>query len=63
MMQLVVSDIDAWWRHIQPAKLPETFGVAAPRPPKVQPWGLVVCYMFDPTGVLWHVTPASSPPP
>ncbi len=58
MMQLLVPDLDAWWRRIQDAKLEETFGVPAPRPPKMQPWGIVVAYVVDPSGVLWHVVPS-----
>jgi uncharacterized glyoxalase superfamily protein PhnB len=23
--------------------------------PKLQPWGLRVLYLSDPTGVLWHI--------
>jgi catechol 2,3-dioxygenase-like lactoylglutathione lyase family enzyme len=60
MMQLVVPNIDAWWEHIEAAKLKESFGVQEPRPPQMQPWGIVVSYVFDPTGVLWHVVPAMS---
>lgn len=55
MMQLVVDDLDAWWTHIQALDLPKTFDVKAPRPPAVQPWGLRVAYLFDPSGVLWHI--------
>jgi uncharacterized glyoxalase superfamily protein PhnB len=58
MMQLVVRDIGKWWQHIQAAKLSETFGVVAPKAPQMQPWGIVVCYVVDPSGVLWHVVPA-----
>jgi catechol 2,3-dioxygenase-like lactoylglutathione lyase family enzyme len=57
MMQMVVPDIDAWWAHIQAANLAEVFDVAQPRAPELQPWGLIVAYIFDPAGVLWHVTP------
>jgi len=31
------------------------FGVQTPRVPALQPWGLRVAYVFDPSGVLWHV--------
>lgn len=55
MMQLMVDDLDAWWAHIQTLDLPSRFGVAAPRPPQMQPWGLRVAYVVDPAGVLWHV--------
>lgn len=57
MMQLLVPDLDRWWQHIEAAKLVETFGVSAPKAPARQPWGLVVAYVVDPTGVLWHVAP------
>jgi len=55
MMQLMVDDLDAWWAHIASLDLPARFGVQAPRPPAIQPWGLRVAYLFDPSGVLWHI--------
>jgi uncharacterized glyoxalase superfamily protein PhnB len=55
MMQLMVDDLDAWWRHLTTLDLPGRFGVPAPRPPALQPWGLRVAYLVDPCGVLWHV--------
>ncbi len=55
MMQLMVDDLDAWWTHIEELDLPGKFGVAAPRAPAVQPWGLRVAYVIDPSGVLWHI--------
>jgi len=55
MMQLMVNDLDGWWEHLQSLDLPENFGVADPKPPKLQPWGLRVSYVVDPSGVLWHI--------
>lgn len=55
MMQLMVDDLDAWWRRIESLDLPAKFGVPAPREPKPQPWGLRVGYVTDPSGVLWHI--------
>jgi hypothetical protein len=55
MMQLMVDDLDAWWEHIQSLDIVGQFGVAAPRPPAMQSWGLRVAYVVDPSGVLWHV--------
>lgn len=55
MMQLMVDDLDAWWSHIESLDLTQRFGVAAPKPPAMQPWGLRVAYVVDPSGVLWHV--------
>lgn len=56
MIQLVVDDLDAWWGHIQTLDLAKTFGVQAPKPPALQPWGIRVAYLYDPCGVLWHIT-------
>ena len=55
MMQLMVDDLDAWWAHIRSLDLPGRFGVAVPRPPAMQPWGLRIVYLVDPAGVLWHI--------
>lgn len=56
MMQLTVDDLDAWWAHVSALDLPKSFGVQPPTPPAMQRWGLRVAYLFDPSGVLWHVT-------
>jgi len=55
MMQLMVDHLDAWWAHIESLDLAKTFGVQTPKPPALQPWGLRVAYVYDPSGVLWHV--------
>lgn len=55
MMQLMVDDLDAWWSHIQALDLPGRFGVTPPKAPALQPWGLRIAYLVDPSGVLWHV--------
>jgi len=54
MMQLMVDDLDTWWNRIVALDLPGKFGVPAPKPPALQPWGLRVAYVTDPSGVLWH---------
>ena len=55
MLQLMVDDLDAWWTHVRDLDLPGRFGVQAPKAPAVQAWGLRVAYLYDPSGVLWHV--------
>jgi hypothetical protein len=55
MMQLMVDDLDAWWAHIQALDLPGKFNVQPPAPPAMQPWGLRIVYLFDPSGILWHI--------
>ncbi len=57
MMQLMVDDLDAWWARIESLNLKNEFGVPDPRPPKMQPWGLRIAYVVDPSGVLWPVAP------
>ena len=55
MMQLMVNDLDAWWKRIEALDLATTYGVKPPTAPALQPWGLTVAYVVDPTGVLWHI--------
>ena len=55
MMQLMVDDLDAWWAHIERLDLPGKFKVQPPRAPAMQPWGLRIAYVVDPSGVLWHI--------
>ncbi|WP_205042001.1 glyoxalase [Rhodoligotrophos defluvii] len=59
MMQLVVSELDEWWQHIASLNLAENFAVRPPRPPKLEPWGMRVAYLWDPAGVLWHIAAAA----
>lgn len=55
MMHLMVDDLDAWWAYISALELPQRFGVPPPKPPALQPWGLRVAFLVDPSGVLWHI--------
>jgi uncharacterized glyoxalase superfamily protein PhnB len=55
LMQLPVDDLDAWWQPIVSLDLPAKYGVPVPKPPTMQPWGLRIAYVVDPSGVLWHV--------
>lgn len=62
MVQIVVENVDQWWGEHRPDRLAEQFELAAPKPPEVQPWGMKVGFIRDPSGVLWHVAelPAKS---
>jgi hypothetical protein len=55
MMQMAVEDLDAWWARIESLDLPGRFGVPAPRPPAMQPWGRRVAYVVGSCGELWHI--------
>jgi catechol 2,3-dioxygenase-like lactoylglutathione lyase family enzyme len=61
MMHVLVEDVNAWWRHFDSLGLAEKFKVSAPAAPKVEPWGLTVAYVFDPSGVLWHFAEPTRP--
>jgi hypothetical protein len=54
IMHALVGDLDDWWHHMEALNLSARYGVERPRAPKLQPWGLSVAYVFDPSGVLWH---------
>ena len=46
---------------IQTSDLAAKYELYMAKPPTMQPWGLRVLYLSDPTGVLWHIAdrPAS----
>jgi catechol 2,3-dioxygenase-like lactoylglutathione lyase family enzyme len=54
MMHLLVKELDTWWDRIAALDLAGRYGVRAPTAPAMQPWGLRVTYVVDPSGVLWH---------
>jgi hypothetical protein len=55
MMQLMVEDVRAWWDRIQSLDLKDKYQLATLKPPEMQPWGLLILYISDPAGVLWHI--------
>jgi uncharacterized glyoxalase superfamily protein PhnB len=60
MIQLLVRDVDQWWRRVNAGELVAAFGVREPRAPALQSWGMRVGFLFDPSGVLWHVAESAS---
>lgn len=58
MMSLLVEDVDEWWNFITEIDLRDRYGLQLVRAPELQPWGLRVLYLSDPSGVLWHITEA-----
>jgi Glyoxalase/Bleomycin resistance protein/Dioxygenase superfamily len=61
MMGLNVENLDAWWDYIQQRELAKKYPGIMCKPPEMQPWGIRVLYLSDPTGVLWHISEASKP--
>jgi len=58
MMQMLVRDVASWWAAAAPERVAAEFGLRAPRPPAMQPWGMKVGFIFDPSSVLWHIAEA-----
>lgn len=55
MVQLLVADLDAWWRHIEGKDLAARYEGVRAAAPKDYPWGLREIHLIDPAGVLWHI--------
>jgi Glyoxalase/Bleomycin resistance protein/Dioxygenase superfamily len=55
MMHLLVDNADDWWQQIEVRGLKEKYPSISVAPPTLQPWGLRVLYLTDPSGVLWHI--------
>jgi hypothetical protein len=58
MMHLTVRDADVWWDQIGARELVRKYPGVSAKPPAIQPWGLRVLYLVDPSGVLWHIADA-----
>jgi catechol 2,3-dioxygenase-like lactoylglutathione lyase family enzyme len=55
MMHLMVEDADLWWQHLETVGFRDKYPGIMLKPPTLQPWGLRVLYLSDPSGVLWHI--------
>lgn len=55
MMSLSTEDADLWWQHFERVGLKAKYPKMMLKAPALQPWGLRVLYMSDPSGVLWHI--------
>ena len=61
MMSLQVEVADLWWEHIQRIQLSTKYPGIMCKPPAIQPWGIRVLYLSDPSGVLWHINDSRKP--
>lgn len=55
MLHLTVEDASAWYQHIATVLASNQFPAARVQPPKPQPYGALVTFVHDPTGVLLHL--------
>ncbi len=60
LLQIIVTDLRAWWRRVAALGLERRYPVPAPRPPARQSWGAEAVQVQDPSGVLWIVTGRSA---
>ena len=55
MLHLTVEDAQAWYRHVSDVLRRDKFLDARVQPPKLQPYGALVTFVHDPSGVLQHL--------
>ena len=55
MMQMMCDDVTPWWARLEEGRFAERYPGILLKAPAVQPWGLRVLYLSDPSGVLWHI--------
>jgi len=54
MVHVVVDSADAWHDHAVRVLAGGDFAPARVAPPKIEPYGAKVTYVWDPSGVLLH---------
>jgi hypothetical protein len=56
MLSIIVSDASIWFERVSSVLSRRCYGDARVDEPKVEPWGAIVTYVWDPCGVLLHFT-------
>lgn len=55
MLHATVADAQAWYEHMSSVLRDNQFPGARVQPPKLQPYGAIVTFVHDPSGVLLHL--------
>lgn len=55
MVELIVTDLDYWWQHIQQNIKPKKYPIKV-KEPAHYPWGKREIHLIDPAGVCWHIS-------
>jgi hypothetical protein len=55
MLHITVEDAQAWYEHVSSVLRQAPFADARVQPPQRQPYGALVTFVHDPTGVLLHL--------
>jgi hypothetical protein len=61
VIHVLVTNLNGWWKRIDALDLVRRYSVESPRAPRLEPWGLNVAYVSDPSGVLWHFAERPAP--
>ncbi len=61
VMHLSVDDAQAWYAHMRSVLAEGRFPGARVQPPAAQPYGALVTFVHDPSGVLLHFCEWGSP--
>ncbi|MDJ0596432.1 MAG: hypothetical protein QNJ72_41740 [Pleurocapsa sp. MO_226.B13] len=54
MLHFLVNSAQEWYDHFNSVQLSEKFEGTKVAAPKLMPWGLLITYVWDPSGVLLH---------
>ena len=54
MLHFMVNSAQEWYEHFLSLNLSEAFPETKVSKPELMPWGLIVCHVWDPAGVLLH---------
>ena len=54
MMHMLVTDVDAWWRHVEAKGILAKYDIKT-EPPEDRPWRIRDFILVDPTGVIWRI--------
>lgn len=54
MLHFQVGSAEKWYQHFMDIKLTHHFKESKVAKPELMPWGLLVCHVWDPAGVLLH---------
>ena len=55
MLHATVADAQAWYQQVLSVLRNKRFSAARVQPPKLQPYGAIVTFVHDPSGVLLHL--------
>lgn len=54
MFAVEVTDLDAWWAHLESTGVLDRYEGVRAKPPMDYPWGRREVHLIDPAGVCWH---------